>query len=226
MCQQHLLLTANRQLATVGESHSHDLISPHPKQSILCRLACLAPDLCLTGQPPGSSRAPEPGYVLLITCPAAACRQGDGLQLVAEFSSSMRPLCSLLQDTIGPHWGSLPSIWHKAAAAAADDNGKHAGLAANSSGSGGRSRAEAGAELPQEARSRAASGGASSRQPGRLLMRQAPVMPAHGLQMASLTRSLACMQVWTHTVLFHQQHLACGSEAAESACLLAAPSRA
>lgn len=112
----------------------------------------------------------------------------------------MGPLCDTLQASIGPFWGSLPSIWRKAAAdpAAAKAASKcQAGAAikagqlsqpggnAGSSGSGMRS---AGQGSGQATRGFKAGAGVLNPVP-------APIIPAHGLQMASHTRSLAGVQV-------------------------------
>jgi len=162
--------------------------------------ACLT-CLCLVsrvhaGMPAGSSRTPEPGYVLLITCPAAACstsRQPGSLSLLADFSSSMGPLCDALQAGIGPHWGSLPSLWRKAAAAGTAGSTK---LTAFANGSGGHSRSAAGSSAGQPGRRlNTLPGCADMQHPGGKQPWQAPVMPAHGLHMSSHTRSLAGIQV-------------------------------
>lgn len=159
---------------------------------------------CYTaGQPPGSSRAPAPGYVLLITCPAASyttSRLPNSTHLSADFSSSMCSLCDSLQAGIGPYWGYLPSIWRNSSQGPAANElaGKcQAGTASKTSqlcqaggnaGSSGGCMRSAVQGLGQAARGLRVGGGVLN--PG-----CTPIIPAHGLQMASLTRSLAGVQV-------------------------------
>lgn len=204
-----------------------------------CSPACLIADALVgttcAGRPllPGStnsSRTPEPGYVLLITCPTACCttsRQPGGntsgssassssVQLYADFSGAMGPLCEALQAAVGPHWGFLPSIWAKAAAHTSTSGGGLSGAAGSATrpagvpgargpavgivrprhaagsdgigGSAGGRRHAAGQGLLESL----ASGGSAGAAAG---LASSGCMPAHGLQMASHTRSLAAVQV-------------------------------
>jgi hypothetical protein len=175
---------------------------------------------CPAGQQaPSSSRTPQPGYVLLIMCPAASCqtsRQPGSTSLVADFSSSMGTLCEVLQAALGPHWGSLPSLWRKAAAAGtaqqaagatataalAPQAAKAAGVArpagfragSNGGGSGGW-RAAMVSSGGHVGKSGESAEGVVAPPAGGNTPWATSFMPAHGLQMASQTRSLATLQV-------------------------------
>lgn len=118
----------------------------------------------------------------------------------------MQPLVQLLQTVLGPIWGSAPSLWRKAAAeagiaaaaggtagtAAGGTTGRQRGHRAGSSGSGtaaaGQDARHAGRVRPQGTAADPSMGqntGAGFRALAQLLV------PAHGLQVASHTRSLA-----------------------------------
>jgi hypothetical protein len=137
----------------------------------------------------------EPGYVLLITCPASAVlltqRGGTAGQAQADFNPSMQQLLQLLQAAIGPAWGSMPSAWR---GAAASGGGRSSGT--GSGGSRTRHRRsgtvaaapdDAGAELQQ----RHATQQHGQEQQQQLCSKPAALLPVHGLQLSSRTRSLA-----------------------------------
>lgn len=137
-----------------------------------------------------STRTPEPGYVLLLSCPIAAVNVVGRVagRLEIESSSSMSELCAVLQEGLGAAWGSMPSVW-KASARKGANNGPEArsGTAiaalghASANGRGSKRRDSDQATQYQ-------------RQQGDKQQQQV-VMPVHGLQMSSRSRSLAGMQV-------------------------------
>lgn len=142
--------------------------------------------------------------MLLIACPEACfttSRQPSTSQLITDFSSSMDPLCEALQGGLGPCWGSLPSAWRKAAAGptAGRSEGVHAApataAAAGQGCAGGGSGGRLAAAQQTSARGSRAAAGMFLHPSGSQPCRGAPLMPAHGLQMASCTRSLAGVQV-------------------------------
>jgi hypothetical protein len=117
----------------------------------------------------------------------------------------MQPLVQLLQAVLGPVWGSAPSLWRKAAAAgkAAAAAGGTAGTAAgvtagrqrgHRAGSSGSGTTAAGQDARQAGRVRPLGGVADPsmvQNPGAGLRALAQLLvPAHGLQVASHTRSL------------------------------------
>jgi hypothetical protein len=142
------------------------------------------------GAVPGSSRHPEPSYVLLITCPAAAvtitrlhgCSQG------AEFpSSSLAPLTQQLGAALGAVWGSMPPGWTAAVRHSGSNNGTDACAGSTRTASqGGRS-----------AVCFSRGGGTAAWLPHQQPHQRNMLLPVHGLSMNSKTRSLAGMQVCT-----------------------------
>jgi hypothetical protein len=142
-----------------------------------------------------SMKAAEPGYVLLLTCPSAAVlltqRAGNAGQAQADFSPSMQQLLQILQAAIGRVWGSMPSAW-RGAAASAGGSGKSRGSGGSSRG---RSRHSGSAAVPEDAAATLQQGQAARQQPQEQQQQHcskpAGLLPVHGLQLSSRTRSLA-----------------------------------
>lgn len=133
-----------------------------------------------------SMKTAEPGYVLLLTCPASAVlltqQGGTAGQAQADFSPSMQQLLQLLQAAIGPAWGNMPTAWRGAALQEAS-----AGDGSRSGGRTGRSRCSGSAAAPdnaQEAQQQWQEQQQNCSKPAGLL-------PVHGLQLSSRTRTLA-----------------------------------
>lgn len=136
-----------------------------------------------------AARTPEPGYVLFISCPAAAVNVVGRLagRLEVDLRSNMGQVCAVLQEGLGATWGSMPSAWR---AVAKKDSTEEDGP--NASAASGRA-----AQQRTDSRHRRSG---QAEQPFRQSQLQQPpkqqlVLPVHGLQMSSKTRSLASMQV-------------------------------
>jgi hypothetical protein len=138
-----------------------------------------------------SMKAAEPGYVLLISCPDSAVlltqRGGTAGQAQADFNPSMQQLLQLLQAAIGPAWGSMPSAWRGAAASEGGRGSGGSRARRRQSGTAAAAPDDAGAALQQ---------GQTTQQHGQEQQQQfcskpAALLPGHGLQLSSRTRSLA-----------------------------------
>ncbi|KAF6251127.1 hypothetical protein COO60DRAFT_671376 [Scenedesmus sp. NREL 46B-D3] len=123
-----------------------------------------------------------------ISCPAdAGGRHSRAGQ--ADFSPSMQQLQQLLQAAVGPAWGTLPSAWRPAAAPAGDGS--------RGRGSGGRRghhRRSGHAAAPDDAGVELQHGHTAQPQgqeQQHYCSRPAALLPVHGLQLSSRTRSLA-----------------------------------
>eukprot|EP00775_Hariotina_reticulata_P004629 gene4629-biopygen6383 len=132
-------------------------------------------------------RTPEPGYVLCISCPAAAVvYMGRNLQQQIEVgfsNSNLTQLSDLLQQACASAWGEMPSSWKKATASTAKDEGQHAQMAAGQHQD--RVALSICPGVPQLAQQ----------------LKPAPVLlPVHGLQLSSVSRSLACIKVQSKSV--------------------------
>jgi hypothetical protein len=141
-----------------------------------------------------SMKAAEPGYVLLISCPASAVLLtqlgGTAGQAQADFNPSMQQLLQLLQAAIAPAWGSMPSAWRGAAASGGGrSSGRGSGGSRDPSRRPGTAAApdDAGAALQQ--RQPAQQHGLEQQQ--QFCSKPAALLPGHGLQLSSRTRSLA-----------------------------------
>jgi len=124
-------------------------------------------------------RTPEPGYVLCISCPASAVVQlSRNLQHQMEVSfikSDLSHLSELLQQACSSAWGPMPSSWKQAAAGVTKDVCHPGEIAA--------------AQRHNKA--------TCSKLPGLTQLTQKqksapPLLPVHGLQLSSVSRSLAC----------------------------------
>lgn len=127
-------------------------------------------------------RTPEPGYVLCISCPAAAVvHMGRNLQQQIEVgfsNSNLTQLSDLLQQACGSAWGEMPSSWKKATASTAKDKGQHRQMAEGQNQD--RMPPSNCPGLTQFAKQ----------------LKPAPLLlPVHGLQLSSVSRSLACIKV-------------------------------
>lgn len=144
-----------------------------------------------------SARTPEPGYVLLLSCPTAAvavlaCVAG---KQEVDVSSNMEQLCEILQEGLSPAWGSMPTAWR----ALAQKNSSTQPMYDNSQAAATRNAVPDGAQaqpqLGSHSRRRSSQLASLQQQDQGQLGQQEVVFSGHGLQMSSRTRSLAGMQV-------------------------------
>lgn len=146
-----------------------------------------------------AARTPEPGYVLLIHCPAAACavvgRAAEKLEV--DLSSSMTVLCELLQEALGSAWGSMPSAWRAlvnkySKEQCSEPAARKAPVPHQHTLQTGQIQA-----LKHKPSSTAVRYSMCPDPPQQGQLQQSQLIPVHGLQMSSSTRSLAGMQVMT-----------------------------
>lgn len=136
--------------------------------------------------------------MLLITCPTSVViLQGHGSaagQAEVDCSLGMAQLLQLLDEALAPVWGSMPVAWRAAAAPAPKQGSTGAGSGPCSGGSGGRnSKPKATAEAAPGVCGPAGFGQQQSTtaREQRQVPRQVSMLPVHGLQLSSRTRSLA-----------------------------------